>query len=132
MWRLRNVFLNDVGVKRCCGFTLVEVLVAMAVLSVAAVASGYYYGALSAMKRRERETVRAVVLATEYVENAVAHPPMCVDTAFSVPLEPGVNLAVEVALLPGGARLARMDVSPVVGEAFRRLPVVFGRIVFCE
>lgn len=133
MSRLKNVCLNEARVRLRRGFTLVKVLVALAILSVGAAASGYYYSAFAAMRKRERETVKAVVLATAYIEKTIENPLACVDTNFAEIVGNGINLSVTLRKLPGVAKLAFLDVVPFVGEPVRRdVPVAFRRVVYCK
>lgn len=133
MLHLMNACLNDARKPQKCGFTLVEVLVALAVLSVGAVASGYYYSAFASMRKRERETVGAVVAASEYIENAIENKTECADTNYVVKVNGSVSLSITCRMLPGVAKLEYMNVAPFVGEPVQReLPVAFRRVVYCK
>lgn len=115
------------------GFTLVEVLVAMCVLSVFAMSTGYFFRVFGEMRVRERTAVSAFVSATEYVEKAVAEPPPCRDTNFTLLVSRDVSLFVGQTVLPGRAGLLWLSVEPVIAPPVMPSgPVRLGRLVYCR
>lgn len=115
------------------GFTLVEVLVAMCVLSIFATSTGYFFRVFGEMRTRERTAVLAFVSATEYVEKAVTEPPPCRDTNFTLLVTRDVSLSVGQTLLPGRAEMLWLSVEPVTAPPVMMSgPIRLGRLVYCR
>jgi hypothetical protein len=112
---------------------LVEVLVAMCVLSIFATSTGYFFRVFGEMRVRERTAVFAFVSATEYVERAVAKPPPCRDTSFTLLVTRDVSLFVGQTVLPGRADMLWLSVEPVTAPAVMPSgPVRLRRLVYCR
>lgn len=105
----------------------------MCVLSVFAMSTGYFFRVFGEMRVRERTAVSAFVSATEYVENAVAEPPLCRDTSFTLLVSRDVSLFVGQTVLPGRAGLLWLSVEPVITPPVMQPgPVRLGRLVYCR
>ena len=101
------------------GFTLMEILVAVAVLSVGTAGIGYAMRAWLHIKERNLKKVTALSEAASLVEELVERPRPCpiperpYDT-LSVTRE-GVELSVSLERLPGGAPLLWASVRETSG-----------------
>ena len=88
------------------GFTLMEVCVALAVLSAGVLVFGRYLDGFNRVRTLEREYANAVVVAAQAVEHFVQNPPACRDSSFSWN---GVEVMLKV--VPGVKPLAWAQVG---------------------
>jgi prepilin-type N-terminal cleavage/methylation domain-containing protein len=65
------------------GFTLLEVCVALAVLSAGVVVFGRYLDGFGRIRSLERGYAKAALSSVAAVEHFVRHPPPCADSAFA-------------------------------------------------
>ena len=100
------------------GFTLMEVCVALLLLSSGVLVFGRFVDSFNRVASLEREQAKAVVCAAAAVEELVRNPPPCADSAFAL----GVAL-VELRAVPGAKALAWVDAkAPAIHEVrLRRL-----------
>lgn len=74
---------KDIASDKRNGFTLLEVLVALAVLAAGATALGHYAGAFNRISSAEINHADSALATVAYLDSlAVSHPP-CVDTALT-------------------------------------------------
>lgn len=100
------------------GFTLIEVCVALAVLSTGVVVFGRYVDGFNRIRVLERDHARMVLETARAVEYFIQNPPACCDTSFTF----GVSVQVTVQTLPGPKPLAWLSAfSPPKEPVFRRL-----------
>ena len=91
------------------GFTLMEVLVSMAIFSIGVAGIGHAIGSFLQIKERESKKGRALVEAVSLMEEQVKSPRPCIDP--KVPDEPvtvsrqGVDFSLSFERVPGGALL---------------------------
>ena len=64
-------------------FTLLEVLVALAVLAAGATALGYYASAFRRISSAETSRADSAFAAVQYMESLIADPPACADTVMA-------------------------------------------------
>ena len=83
------------------GFTLLEVLVALAVLAVGAVALGHYAGAFSRISSAEIARTDSALVAVAYLDSIAVSQPPCADTVLT---------RAETFLLPGPRALQWVEV----------------------
>ena len=88
------------------GFTLMEVCVALAVLSGGVLVFGRYLDGFNRIRTLEREQAKAVVLSAKSVEEFVRNAPPCVDSSFTYD-----EARVEILMVPGAKPLAWVRVS---------------------
>ena len=100
------------------GFTLIEVCVALAVLSGSILVFGRYLEGFNRIRTLEREQAKSVVLSADVVEEFVRNPPPCVDSSFSYK-----DARVEILTVPGTKPLAwvRASVLAIQKVELRRL-----------
>lgn len=100
------------------GFTLIEVCVALALLSSGVLVFGWFIDAYNRVCALERDQARALVRASAAVEALVRTPPSCADASFEVN---GAQVAVR--RVPGVKPLAWVwSSAPAVHEIqLRRL-----------
>jgi len=91
------------------GFSLMEVLIAMAVLSVGIAGIGHSIAGFLQIKEREAKKGRALIEAVAFMEEQVATPGPCIDPKAPNEAVPAVRQGIEFSLtyerLPGGAPL---------------------------
>ena len=88
------------------GFTLIEICVALAVLSAGVLVFGCFLDGFNRLRTLEREQANALILSADVVEEFVQNPPLCADT--SIVYE---NARVEIQRVPGAKPLAWARVS---------------------
>lgn len=93
------------------GFTLIEVCVALAVLSAGVLVFGRYLDGFNRVRAQERLRANETLAAARSMENLIAHAPACLDTSFTMN---GVDVSLKV--VPGIKPLAWGQVG-----ALRRL-----------
>ncbi|PWJ68192.1 MULTISPECIES: PilW family protein [unclassified Fibrobacter] len=91
------------------GFTLMEVLVASAILSIGAMALGSIYVNFNHQRRLEIQAVDSYMRSINAMEQLIRTPPSCEET--SLPMVP----------VPGVSRLALVSISTEQGVNLRRL-----------
>ena len=113
------------------GFTLMEVCVALAVLSAGVFVFGRYLDGFNRIRTLERAQARAVLEAANAVEYFIQNPPECCDTLFAFG---ALAAAVQVSLesIPGPRPIVWLNVF-VVTPSVRIDPKapVFRRLVRC-
>ena len=91
------------------GFTLMEVLIAMAVLSIGIAGVGHSIGGFLQIKEREAKKGMALIEAVSLMEEQVESPRPCIDP--KAPKEPltvsrqGIDFSLNFERVPGGAPL---------------------------
>ena len=88
------------------GFTLIEVCVALAVLSAGVLVFGRYLDGFNRVRALERQHVNAFVAEVQSMESLVLVPPACRDSSFSLN---GVDVSLKV--VPGKKPLAWAQVG---------------------
>lgn len=103
------------------GFTLMEVCIALAVLSTGVLVFGRYLDGLNRLRNFERNRAQSVIVVAQSVESFVTKPPDCRDTSFVLN---GTDASLKA--VPGVKPLAWVTVS---ANAVR--PVRLRRLVRC-
>ena len=113
------------------GFTLMEVCVALAVLSAGVLVFGRYLDGFNRVRAQERQHANAVVVAAQAVEHFVQYPPSCRDTTFAFGA-PADSILVALQTIPGPRRIVWLNAF-VVTPRVRTAPKapVFRRLVRC-
>ena len=113
------------------GFTLMEVCVALAVLSVGVFAFGRYLDGFNRIRALERARANATIAAALAVEHFVENSPDCRDTTFAFGA-PADSIQVTLQTIPGPRRIVWLNAS-VVTPSVRTDPKapVFRRLVRC-
>ena len=96
------------------GFTLMEVCVALVVLSAGIVVFGRYLDGFNRIRVLEREQARAVLETARAVEHFIQNPPACRDTTFAF----GALAASNQKLAAGSSKPAaavQVSVQSVLG-----------------
>ena len=88
------------------GFTLMEVCVALAVLSAGVLVFGRYLDGFNRVRAQERLSANGTLAAAHSMENLIAHAPACLDTSFTMN---GVDVSLKV--VPGVKPLAWAQVG---------------------
>lgn len=78
------------------GFTLLEVCVALAVLSAGVLVFGRYLDGFNRVRTLERERANATIVAAKSMESLILSPPACLDSSFTLN---GVEVVLKV--VPG-------------------------------
>ena len=114
------------------GFTLMEVCVALAVLSVGVLVFGRYLDGFNRVRMLERTHANAVVVAAQAVEHFVQNPPDCRDTSFAFSDTPAFTIQVSLETIPGPRQIVWLNAF-VVTPSVRTTPKapVFRRLVRC-
>ncbi|WP_088637025.1 prepilin-type N-terminal cleavage/methylation domain-containing protein [Fibrobacter sp. UWR2] len=92
---------KDIALDKRNGFTLLEVLVALAVLAAGAVALGHYAGAFNRVSSAEIARADSAVAAVAYLDSIAVSLSPCTDT---------VLMRAETFLLPGPRALQWVEV----------------------
>ena len=110
--------------NRVAGFTLLEILVAFAVLASGLSAIAFLHGTFNRMSAREATRADAVTAAIAYMERVIENPVPCADTLF-VCASPacGSGLYVSQSHLDAGRGLQWLEVGAG--------PYVFRRLLRC-
>ncbi|WP_405342683.1 type II secretion system protein J [Fibrobacter sp.] len=108
------------------GFTLMEVCVALAVLSAGIVVFGRYLDGFNRLRSLEREQARAVIETAQAVEYFVQNAPACRDTVFAFGA-PATAILVSLETVPGAKPLAWLHASKPAPQK-----VVFRRLIHCK
>ena len=91
------------------GFTLIEVLIAMAVLSIGIAGIGHAIGGFMQIKEREAKKGKALIEAVSLMEELVESPQPCIDPKAPNEVEPvarqGIGFSLAFESVPGGAAL---------------------------
>jgi prepilin-type N-terminal cleavage/methylation domain-containing protein len=91
------------------GFTLMEVLIAMAVLSIGIAGIGHSISGFLQIKEREAKKGRALIEAVSLMEEQVASPHSCIDPKAPNEAESiarrGIDFSLTFERVPGGAPL---------------------------
>ena len=113
------------------GFTLIELCVALAVLSAGVLVFGRYLDGFNRVRALERQHANATIAAAQAVEHFVRNPPECRDTAFAFGA-PADSLQVSLETIPGPRQIVWLNVF-VVTPSVRTDPKapVFRRLVRC-
>lgn len=119
------------GMAAKSGFTLMEVCVALAVLSASVLVFGRYLDGFNRVRALERARANATIAAARVVEHFVEKPPECRDTTFAF----GVladSLHVSLETIPGPRRIVWLNAF-VISPRVRTTPKapVFRRLVRC-
>lgn len=110
--------------NRTCGFTLMEVLAAFAVLASGLAAISFFPAAFARMSAREESRADAVVEAISYLERRISAPERCSDTLFACPAPAcGGGFSVLQSWTPGMGGFQWVEV--------RAEPYVFRRLLRC-
>lgn len=114
------------------GFTLMEVCVALAVLSAGVFVFGRYLDGFNRIRTLERAQARAVLEAANAVEYFIQNPPDCRDTSFAFSEAPAFTIRISLESIPGPRRIVWLNVF-VVTPSVRTDPKapVFRRLVRC-
>ena len=94
------------------GFTLMEVCVALVVLSAGIVVFGRYLDGFNRIRALEREPARAVLETAHAVEHFIQNPPACRDTAFAFGAL-AASIQVTLKTIPGPRPIAWLSASPL-------------------
>ena len=121
------------------GFTLMEICVALAVLSAGIVVFGRFLDGFNRLRSLERDEARMVLETARAVEYFVQHPPACRDTSFTFGAPafssqvPAAAVQVSVQTIPGPKSLARLSACAVTPSprASSNAPI-FRRLVRCR
>lgn len=113
------------------GFTLMEVCVALVVLSAGIVVFGRYLDGFNRIRALERARANATIAAALAVEHFVEKPPGCRDTAFAFGA-PADSLQVSLETIPGPRRIVWLNAFVVTPSprTTSKAPV-FRRLVRC-
>ena len=120
------------------GFTLMEVMVAVVVLSIGAMGIGHTIVSFSQIKERESKKGHALLEAVALIEENVAKPAPCVkprrdqaDTALTMVSvsRQGIDFSLSFERVPGGAPLQWVAVHETSGYWS---DLTLKRIVRCE
>ena len=104
------------------GFTLMEVCVALAVLSAGVLVFGRFLDGFNRLQALERTKAKSVIAVSETIEELVRKPPWCRDSSF---VRNGVNVVLNA--VPGAKLLAWVEATSV------SLPEVkLRRLVRCQ
>ena len=111
------------------GFTLMEVCVALAVLSAGVLVFGLYLDGFNRIRALERAQARAVLETANAVEYFIQNPPDCRDTSFAFSGAPAFSIQVSLKTIPGPRQILWLNASVVTprvrtdpkAPAFRRL-----------
>ena len=114
------------------GFTLMEVCVALAVLSAGVLVFGRYLDGFNRIRTLERAQARAVLEAANAVEYFIQNPPDCRDTSFAFSEAPAFTIRISLESIPGPRPIVWLNVF-VVTPSVRTDPKapVFRRLVRC-
>ena len=105
--------------NRVDGFTLMEILVAFAVLASGLSAVAIFHGSFNRMSAREASRAEAVVAGISYVERSIENPAPCADTSFvCAPPSCAATLRVSRLRVNAGFQWVEVEAGPYV---FRRL-----------
>ena len=94
------------------GFTLMEVCVALVVLSAGIVVFGRYLDGFNRIRALERARANATIAAARVVEHFVEKPPECRDTTFAFGAPAG-SIQVTLQTIPGPRPIAWLSASPL-------------------
>ena len=110
------------------GFTLMEICVALAVLSAGIVVFGRFLDGFNRLRSLERDEARMVLETARAVEYFIQNPPACRDTSFTF----GASVQVTVQTLLGPKPLAWLSASSVTPspQTTPKDPV-FRRLIRC-
>lgn len=124
------MFLSN-RVELKLGFTLLEVCIALAVLSAGVLVFGRYLDGFSRVRALERERANEILAAAQAVEHFVQYPPECRDTSFAF-AAPAAAVQVSLETIPGPRPIVWLNAS-VVTPSVRTNPKapVFRRLVRC-
>ena len=113
------------------GFSLMEVCVALAVLSAGVLVFGRYLDSFNRVRALERQHANAVIVAAQAVEHFVQYPPECRDTTFAFGA-PADSIQVTLQTIPGPRQIVWLNAS-VVTPSVRTTPKApaFRRLVRC-
>ena len=113
------------------GFTLMEVCVALAVLSAGVLVFGQYLDGFNRVRALERSNANAAIAAAQAVEHFVEKPPECRDTTFAFGA-PADSIQVTLQTIPGPRRIVWLNAF-VISPRVRTTPKapVFRRLVRC-
>ena len=104
------------------GFTLMEVLVALAVFAFGSLAVGRYLDSFNRLRSMERDQTKSLIAAVETMEYFIRNPPPCTDSSFVLN-----EVDVVRSTMPGVVSLAWVVVSTGgVGQVELR------RLVWCK
>lgn len=90
------------------GFTLMEVCVALAVLSAGVLVFGRFLDGFNRLQALERTKAKSVVAVSETIEELVRNPPWCRDSSF---VRNEVNVVLNA--VPGAKLLAWVEAASV-------------------
>ena len=90
------------------GFTLMEVSVALAVLSAGVLVFGRFLDGFNRLQALERTKAKSVVAVSETIEELVRNPPWCKDSSF---VRNEVNVVLNA--VPGAKLLAWVEAASV-------------------
>ena len=113
------------------GFTLMEVCVALAVLSAGVLVFGRYLDGFNRVRAQERQHANAAIVAAQAVEHFVQYPPECRDATFAFGALAD-SIQVTLQTIPGPRQIVWLNAS-VVTPRVRTDPKapVFRRLVRC-
>ncbi len=119
------------GMAAKSGFTLMEVCVALAVLSAGVLVFGRYLDGFNRVRTLERARANATIAAALAVEHFVENPPGCRDTAFAFGA-PADSLQVSLETIPGPRQIVWLNAF-VISPSVRTTPKTpaFRRLVRC-
>lgn len=66
------------------GFTLIEVCIAIVVLSAGIVAFGRFLDGFNRLRSLERDQAKSIVAVAQVAEDFVRNPPLCKDSSFTL------------------------------------------------
>ena len=90
------------------GFTLMEVCVALAVLSAGVLVFGRFLDGFNRLQALERTKAKSVIAVSETIEELVRNPPWCKDSSF---VRNEVNVVLNA--VPGAKPLAWVEATSV-------------------
>lgn len=90
------------------GFTLMEVCIALAVLSAGVLVFGRFLDGFNRLRALERAKAKSVVAVSETIEELVRTPPWCKDSSF---VRNEVNVVLNA--VPGAKLLAWVEAASV-------------------